>query len=371
MVGQLRIQYELMPVQISSLKKDPEFERQFTRDENTIKMLKESIQHEGLIQPIIVDRNFVVIDGHSRLKAIEELAKEGKDVKYVTVLRLPIDISTDEGRTVAMLIAKVVNVVRRPLTVAEILDAMEVIEQLRKSMDTEKIRLANEMEEKLFEGMHLTDPQVETLTYIATKIKQNYPALYSAIKKTGNKLDKDTLMRLTSANPKVLREMSEDDAIELLSIDGLANVLKDPEIREMLSKARTPREFIETIVNGRRNRNRKKKEKRSDTEDVDTTHVSNYESRASENNVNETKPSETETSGSQQQETVQEKAYISPRRVMDIRDLIDYIELRAFIDDIERQAERGEVEINAHLFNAIRRIIEIERPDLVSKFRVT
>ena len=66
------IEYDVL--EISSIKhnmKNPSIRTD--RNNNSFKSLKNNIKTNGLISPIVVDRNYNLIDGHRRLNALKDL----------------------------------------------------------------------------------------------------------------------------------------------------------------------------------------------------------------------------------------------------------------------------------------------------------
>jgi ParB-like chromosome segregation protein Spo0J len=64
---------KLEPVDIKKLKKREGNPNKMTKDQ--MESLKTSIQKFGEMQPILIDQNNVIIDGHQRVQAYEELGK--------------------------------------------------------------------------------------------------------------------------------------------------------------------------------------------------------------------------------------------------------------------------------------------------------
>ena len=61
-----------------------------------VEQIKKSIKEFGMNDPIAVWKDNVIIEGHGRLIALNELKEEGEDIKTVPVIRL--DELTDEQR---------------------------------------------------------------------------------------------------------------------------------------------------------------------------------------------------------------------------------------------------------------------------------
>jgi len=69
---------------------DPLYEQLFSDvDEDTFQSIKASIKRYGVDQPILVDADKKVIDGHHRLRAVRELRAEGHDVPDIPFNQKP------------------------------------------------------------------------------------------------------------------------------------------------------------------------------------------------------------------------------------------------------------------------------------------
>lgn len=74
---------ELRTVKVDSI---IPYENNPRKNDDAVKYVKESIAQCGYISPIIVDENMIVLAGHTRLKAIQELGWKEVEVKIQTGL---------------------------------------------------------------------------------------------------------------------------------------------------------------------------------------------------------------------------------------------------------------------------------------------
>jgi len=97
-------------IKTSEIRQDEEYETIVPRpSQDDYSTLKESIQNVGIRVPLIVDQEFVLLDGYTRYKAATELATP----------EVPIEVRQFKNRLETMLFIVEINVARRHLTVAQ------------------------------------------------------------------------------------------------------------------------------------------------------------------------------------------------------------------------------------------------------------
>ncbi|MEM3338650.1 MULTISPECIES: ParB N-terminal domain-containing protein [Sulfolobaceae] len=226
-------------VPLSYIFEHPRFSSLFTRSEEEIGRMKESIKNESLLQPLIVTEDkgsknrFLLIDGYVRYYALRELHEGNWDKVLVQVRIIYGSLEQLE------MVAYAVNFVRKAVDKSQLLDYYSRLQELRERTGATYLDTLELLEESN------VDLSVRTFDLIIKHFKK-YPVLF---KKLGEYLKYHNLYptnvsAIARAIPISVREKLTKEDVDLILQNGPSFFAK---YKLLLSQIRDKDEYMKTV----------------------------------------------------------------------------------------------------------------------------
>ncbi|MEM3290276.1 MAG: ParB N-terminal domain-containing protein [Candidatus Micrarchaeaceae archaeon] len=240
-------------VPLSYIFEHPKFATLFPRREDEIQKMKESIQKESLLQPLIVTEDktsknrFLLIDGYVRYYALRELY-DGKWDKVMVPVRIVYG-SEDQLE----LIAYAVNFVRKAIDRGQLLEYYAKLQELR-----ERVNLSYHSTIELLEETNV-DLSVRTFDLIIKHFKK-YPVLFRKLSEylKYHNLYPTNVSAMAKAIPIPVRERLTKEDVDLLLQNGPSFFSK---YKLLLSQIKDKDEYMKTVKELMENKLREKVKK--------------------------------------------------------------------------------------------------------------
>jgi len=113
-------------VSIDDIKEVPEY-KELMPENNSYEELKGSIQQLGFLDPIIINKNYEILDGYTRYRIAKELG----------IKKIPVEIYETSGREEELDIIASFNLKRRHLSKDEIITLIDKITEKKKALKTQ------------------------------------------------------------------------------------------------------------------------------------------------------------------------------------------------------------------------------------------
>jgi hypothetical protein len=113
-------------VSIDEIKEVPEY-KELMPENNSYEELKKSIQQLGFLDPIIINKNYEILDGYTRYRIAKELG----------IKEIPVEIYETSGREEELDIIASFNLKRRHLSKDEIVTLIDKITEKKKALKTQ------------------------------------------------------------------------------------------------------------------------------------------------------------------------------------------------------------------------------------------
>jgi Predicted transcriptional regulators len=113
-------------VSIDEIKEVPEY-KELMPENNSYEELKKSIQQLGFLDPIIINKNYEILDGYTRYRIAKELG----------IKEIPVEIYETSGREEELDIIASFNLKRRHLSKDEIITLIDKITEKKKALKTQ------------------------------------------------------------------------------------------------------------------------------------------------------------------------------------------------------------------------------------------
>jgi len=110
-------------VSVDEIKEVPEY-KELMPENNSYEELKESIQQLGFLDPIIINKNYEILDGYTRYRIAKELG----------IKEIPVEIYETSGREEELDIIASFNLKRRHLSKDEIIALIDKITEKKKAL---------------------------------------------------------------------------------------------------------------------------------------------------------------------------------------------------------------------------------------------
>ncbi|MEM3264961.1 MAG: ParB N-terminal domain-containing protein [Thermoplasmata archaeon] len=238
---------------LSYIFEHPKFATLFPRREDEIQKMKESIQNESLLQPLIVSEDktsknrFLLIDGYVRYYALRELY-DGQWDKAMVPVRIV--YGSEEQLE---LIAYAVNFVRKAIDRGQLLEYYAKLQELR-----ERVNLTYHNTLELLEETNV-DLSVRTFDLIIKHFKK-YPVLFRKLSEylKYHNLYPTNVSAMAKAIPIPIRERLAKEDVDLLLQNGPSFFSK---YKLLLSQIKDKDEYMKTVKELMENKLREKVKK--------------------------------------------------------------------------------------------------------------
>ncbi len=322
----------------------------FPRDQHIMEELKISIKEDGLREPIVVDADNYIIDGMTRYLVLKELAKESDEYSKVLTLQYT-DLKITKDPQTAKLLALVLNVIRRPMKLEELVNYIEEIYKIRESTN-QTARIDNDIDKKIEETLqNITKKKIpiDDIKYMVLWVKSHYPHIYNYTKKKGIVFNKKEIEKLLSLTKNFANDFTDEDLDLIFS--NIRKVITD--YYAELKNAKDAREFMSKLSELLEREKARKTEKLS----------AKIEKKRSEDHKDDHK----ENDNKKEERRIEKDSKADQQQHISKEELCKYIDLasfRKFIDKIEEKVKKNEeVEIDRDLFYSIKTILENELSD--------
>jgi hypothetical protein len=124
-------------VSIDEIKEVPEY-KELMPENNSYEELKKSIQQLGFLDPIIINKNYEILDGYTRYRIAKELG----------IKEIPVEIYETSGREEELDIIASFNLKRRHLSKDEIVALIDKITEKKKALKTQTTEKFEEQKNK-------------------------------------------------------------------------------------------------------------------------------------------------------------------------------------------------------------------------------